>query len=379
MKEGNHIALVANSTWNIYNFRLNLVDKLIEQGHKVTIIAPVDEYIVYKDRYPIVHHISLKNLSRNNTNPLKDILLINELRRIYRRIRPDLIVHYTHKPNIFGGMAARIAGVPSVAVVTGLGYAFLHKGPVNTIIKKLYAVVNRFHRKVIFENEDDLALFIQKKLVRTTRGVAVHGCGVDTSRFTPHPNGLAKDRKVFTFIGRLLYDKGIVEFVTAAQNIRKKHPGAEFWVIGELDEGNPSMVSKEQLIDWIDGGDIIYYGFQKDVRDFITRSNCIVLPSYREGMPRIVLEGMAMGRPVITTRTAGCRQTVMHGQNGYLVNIADAEDLVEKIEDFLQLSHEQQVEMGLVGRQFAESSFEAGKVASEIYKIIKEVLIRSQS
>jgi hypothetical protein len=144
------IALVANSTWNIYNFRLNLIDKLLVEGHEVVVIAPVDEYIEYKENYPQVKHVALRTLDRDSTNPIKDLILIAELTRKYKRIRPDLIIHYTNKPNIYGAIAAKRAGIESVAIVTGLGYAFIHSGWIKKITTALYKYTSKYHKKFIF-------------------------------------------------------------------------------------------------------------------------------------------------------------------------------------------------------------------------------------
>ncbi len=378
---GNRIAIVANSTWNISNFRLNLIEKLLKEGRQVIVIAPLDEYITYKEQFPTVKHIPLQNLNRDSKNPIKDIKLTFELKTIYKKLKPDLILHYTHKPNIFGGMAARMVGIKSMAVVTGLGYAFLHKGLTHNITKLLYRLVQGAHHKFIFENEDDKQLFIDEKIITAAKGISVNGCGVDINHFSPHPNGqhsqngqaLAdpkKEKIIFTYIGRLLYDKGIMEFVQAAIKLRATAPNLEFWVVGELDESNPSMVQKRELLKWIDEGSIVYHGFVKNVKPLIAKSTCIVLPSYREGMPRIILEGMSMARPIITTRTAGCRQTIVEGKNGYLVDVKDPEDLAMAMSKFANLSAEEQKKMGEAGRIMAVEHFNAKKIAQDLFDIV---------
>jgi len=338
------------------------------------VIAPLDEYIKYKENYPKVKHIPLKSLKRNSKNPWHDVKLTFELKHIYKKLKPDLVLHYTHKPNIFGGIAAKLSGVDSIAVVTGLGYAFLHKGITQRITKTLYKKSSAYHKKFIFENEDDRQLFINKKIIQSNQGQAINGCGVDTAIYLPYPNGKPKSKTIFTFLGRLLYDKGIVEFIEAAKSIKAKGAKAEFWVVGELDDGNPSMVSKSDLLQWIDEDIIVYHGFLKDVRPIIAKSHCIVLPSYREGMPRIVLEAMSMAKPVITTETAGCRQTIEPGENGYLVAVADSKALSTAMHTFLTLSPEAAHNMGEKGRQMAIERFNSEKIADDLYSIIEEVV-----
>ncbi|MGB4959693.1 MAG: glycosyltransferase family 4 protein, partial [Saprospiraceae bacterium] len=337
------IALVANSTWNIYNFRLNLIDKFIAEGMEVVIIAPVDEYITYKEKYPMVRHYGLRMLDRDGLNPIKDMLLVFELVRRYRKVKPDIILHFTNKPNIYGAIASKLAGIKSIAVVTGLGYAFIHKGFVRMMMTWLYKLTASQHSKFIFENIEDRDLFAQLNIVSKNRSVSVKGCGVNTTWFCPFPNGKVREKTVFTFIGRLLYDKGIREFVEAAKIIKSKRNDVDFWIVGELDAENPATVDKEDLIQWVENDIVLYHGFLKDVRPVISESDCIVLPSYREAIPRSITEAMAMSKPVITSETAGCREAVDVGSNGYLVKIKDPESIVKAMESFLDIPYEGRV------------------------------------
>ena len=370
------IALVANSTWNIYNFRLNVIDKLLAEGHDVAVIAPIDEYLEYKEKYPTVRHYSLRSLGRDSTNPLRDLVLVAELAKKYRKIKPDLILHYTNKPNIFGGLAAKIAGIPSIAMVTGLGYAFIHKGWIKSITTLLYKWTGSFHKKFIFENIEDRELFEQLNIITLTQGVSIKGCGVNTQYFHPYPNGVMKpgDEVTFTFIGRLLYDKGIKEFVLAAKAIKSKYPNVSFWIVGELDLENPATIDKEDLIEWTANDIVYYHGFKRDVRPYIAKSDCIVLPSYREAIPRTITEGMAMGKPVITTDTAGCREAVEVGINGFLARVKDTESLRDTFEQFIQLSAQQRHDMGVAGREKALEEFDDRKIAQAIYSEIEKIL-----
>lgn len=370
------IALVANSTWNIYNFRLNVIDKLLAEGHNVVVIAPIDEYLEYKEKYPRVKHYSLRTLDRDSTNPLKDLLLILELIRKYKKIKPDLILHYTNKPNIFGGIAAKIAGVPSIAMVTGLGYAFIHNGWIKKITTLLYRITGGMHRKFIFENIEDRELFESLKIIKPGQGVSIKGCGVNTTYFAPYPNGIVKtgDEVTFTFIGRLLYDKGIKEFVLAAKEIKAKYPKVTFSIVGELDVENPATVDKEDLVEWTENDIVYYHGFQRDVRPYIAKSDCIVLPSYREAIPRTITEGMSMGKPVITTDTAGCREAVDIGKNGFLAKVKSVDSLIDVFEKFIQLSYDERHQMGEAGREKALNEFDDRKIAKAIYQEVEKII-----
>ncbi len=370
-----NIALVANSTWNIYNFRQNVINKLLDEGHDVTVIAPIDEYLDYKDKYPKIKHYGLRTLGRDSTNPFRDFLLILELIRRYSQVKPDLIIHYTNKPNIYGAIAARIKKINSVAIVTGLGYPFIHKGFIQNITSLLYKWTAKFHKKVIFENIADRELFEERNIIKKGKGISIKGCGVDIDFYQPDQSNISlrDDSVIFTFIGRLLYDKGITEFVEAAKIIKKDNPNIKFWVVGDLDPGNPAAINKYQLADWVNNDYIEYHGFHRDVRSYISKSDCIVLPSYREAIPRTITEGMAMGKPVISTDVAGCREAVDVNQNGYLVQVKNSNSLVEGMNKFLSLSTEEKISMGKKGRDKALEEFDDRKIANHIYQIISNL------
>ena len=339
----------------------------------VVVIAPVDEYITYKEKYQSVRHYNLRLLDRDSTNPIKDILLVLELVRRYKQIKPDIILHFTNKPNIYGGIAAKITGSKSIAVVTGLGYAFINKGYVRKVMTWLYQFSSRFHQKFIFENIEDRELFAQLGIVSGDKAISVKGCGVDTTWYHPYPNGQLKGKTIFTFIGRLLYDKGIREFVEAAKLIKKQRKDVEFWIVGELDAENPATIDKDDLVRWVEEDVVYYHGFIKDVRNIIAESDCIVLPSYREAIPRTITEGMSMAKPVITTDTAGCREAVEIGVNGYLVKLKDVNSLVQTFENFLNLSYSDKIRMGDAGRLKAINEFDDKMIAENIFGIIKSV------
>ena len=367
------IALVANSTWNIHNFRLNLLDKFISEGHNVIVIAPVDQYIEYKEKYPAVKHVALRSMDRDSTNPFKDLVLIAELTRKYKKLKPDLVIHFTNKPNIYGAIAARRAKVDSIAIVTGLGYAFIHNGFIKSITTALYKYTSKYHKKFIFENIEDRELFENENIITKGQGISVKGCGVNTTYFHPYPNVEVNEDMIFTFVGRLLYDKGVKEFVEAAKIIKLRHPKTQFWLVGELDPDNPATVEKDELIEWVDSDIVYYHGFQRDVRPFISKSDCVVLPSYREAIPRTITEAMAMAKPVITTDTAGCREAVEEGVNGYLAKLRDAEDLAKLMQKIISLSQEERKSMGQSGRDIVMHQFDDRLIAQHIYDIISSI------
>lgn len=369
------IALVANSTWNIYNFRQNIIRKLIEEGYDITVFAPLDEYITYKEKYPNLKHIGLRTLDRDGINPVKDVLLILELFKKYKREKPDLIIHYTHKPNIFGSIAARLSGIKSISVVTGLGYGFIRQGWLNSILKFLYKFTAGNKELVIFENCDDMNLFKEEEIIEKDKASFVNGCGVDTGYYLPADKPNNEKKIVFTFIGRLLKDKGVLEFANAAKHLKiEKNSKVKFVLIGDFDPENPSTIEKDSLLEWIDRGYIEYKGFIHDVRPYIAASDCIVLPSYREGLPRIIIEAMSMGKPVITSNTPGCRQTVINGMNGFLIPVQDESALKSAMQSFMELDPETRKNMGLKGRELVFKKFDSNLVADNFYELIKPFL-----
>ena len=366
--------VVANTTWNIYNFRLPLLQALEKRGYEIVVAAPLDEHIIYLNELRNGSHSPLYRLKRKSMNPFKDVLFLFELLRLYRREKPDLVIHYTIKPNIYGNIAAFSQRIPSICVVTGLGYSFIHNGWVKKMTDALYRFSFWGAKKILFENQDDRALFIENRLSQATQSVATKGCGVDTDYFQPQVCCRTDDRKVFLFIGRLLYDKGIVEFVEAARKVRQQYPKADFQVLGQLDSDNLAAVSEELLTDWIESGVIKYLGNVADVRPYIADSDVVVLPSYREGMPRAILEAVAMGKAVITTDAAGCRETVEDGKNGFLVPVKNVDKLVDAMLHFCFMPAEELAKMGEKSRQKAVQEFDQAIINHTIVEIIEQTL-----
>lgn len=349
--------------------------KLIQQGHQVSVISPVDEYITYKESFPELNHYDIKHLDRDGTSVVGDLALFFELRHLYKKIRPDFVLHYTHKPNIYGSIACGLLGIPSAYVITGLGYTFIHKGLLIRVLKGMYRFAGFFSDAGIFENPDDKELFVKQGLLSANKAYHVNGCGVDVEYFKPIAIENNNQRTVITFIGRLLVDKGINEFIEAARRIKIaiKKP-VDFVVIGDFDAENPASIDRNKLLSWINEGLIDYKGFVKDVRPYIENSDCIVLPSYREGLPRIVIEGMAMAKPIITTDTPGCRQTVENEKTGFLVQMANSESLFKGMKSFLNLDRNQRFQMGVKGRLKCEREFADHIVADQLYAIIADQL-----
>jgi glycosyltransferase involved in cell wall biosynthesis len=367
------IAIVANCTWNIYNFRQPLIKQLKAAGYRVIVIAPVDEYIRYLNESYFTRHIPLRFMAAQRKNPFWDLLLLWELYRIYRREQPDLILHYTIKPNIFGSLAARWADIPSIATVTGLGYVFIREGLLSRLVEPLYRLAFRQVPAVVFHNEEDRQLFIDKGLTEQAHSLVIPGSGVNTNHFRPLPQP-DSDKFVFLFIGRLLHDKGIREYVEAARQLRRLAPRAECWVVGQMNTGNPAAASSQELFQWVESGAIRYFGTVHDVRPYLKHAHALVLPSYREGLPRAILEAMSMGKPIIATDVAGCRETVEEGQNGTLVPPRSSMALAEAMLNLYHLDPARRQALGEYSREKALREFDEKIILAAYLRLCREVL-----
>ena len=306
-------------------------------------------------------------LARTGQNPARDVQTALALYRLCRRLRPSHVLAYTVKPVIYGMPAARLAGASrTTALITGLGYAFTpdHHSPrqrfVGAVVQTLYRGALRAVDRVVFQNPDDLELFVSLGLVDRARSRVIGGSGINLTSFPLTPLPPLDGELHFLLIGRLIAHKGIYEFVEAARRVRAREPRARFHLVGMHDE-NPSAIAPADLERWIAEGVVTYHGALSDVRPMIARAHVYVLPSYREGVPRTVLEAMAMGRPILTTDAPGCRQTVEEGKNGYLVPVRDAGALAEAMLRLIA-APEQLARLGAASRKRAEQLYDVKQV-----------------
>ncbi|MCO5248811.1 MAG: glycosyltransferase family 4 protein [Chitinophagales bacterium] len=367
------IGIIANTSWNILNFRLGLIEALKSNHYQVVIMAPEDEHsITLKEMGYDIQFV--KRLSRKGTNPFADFLLAIELTLLYRKLHLDFVLQYTIKPNIYGSIAGLLAGKKVISTVTGLGYVFLNKSIGSKIAKLLYRIALRFSYMVFFQNSDDKALFEETGLVPKSKSRLVNGSGIDIHYF--HPDfckGFQKDadKTNFLMIGRLLKDKGVYEFISACKMLREKYPNTEFTVLGDYDEGNPTAVDPDDIKKWQDENIVQLPGFKKNTRDYICKADVVVLPSYREGIPRVILESFAMGKPSITTNVPGCKHVVDDNVNGLLCNVKDEIDLFKKMEGFVLLSASKKKEMGENARKKAENVYATEQIVKVYLSIIE--------
>lgn len=343
-----HILMTVNAAWNIWNFRRPLVEALQADGHRVTVLAPPDDAV--KDLERLGCRVRPLEMSVKGLNPLEDMRLQRRFARIFREERPDAVLSYTIKNNVFGARAAKSVGVPFLPNVTGLGTAFLSGKLLQTVTEQLYRRSFAGLPVVFFQNEDDRGLFLERRLVTADQAQLLPGSGIDLNRFAPAPMPDPDAPLVFLMIARLLRDKGVVEFVEAARQVKARHPKARFQLLGAVGSENRSAIDRSTLEGWLAEGVVEYLSTTPDVRPAIAAASCVVLPSYREGAPRTLIEAAAMARPVIATDVPGCRAVVDNGVSGFLCAVRSADSLSAAMERFLALPTDAQREMGGAGR-----------------------------
>ena len=364
------VAIVINTSWNIYNFRLNLVKALQAEGMQVYAVAPTDPWSARLEENGCTF-CPLK-MEGSGANPFVELDTIRQLYQAYRKIKPDVVLHYTIKPNLYGSVAAKALGIPCINNVSGLGTAFLSNSVVAQLARRLYRVAFRFPEKVFFQNKDDWQLFLKMKLVKQEKSDVIPGSGVDTSRFTPTEKPAGQEF-IFLLIARLLIDKGIVEYVEAVKLLKEKGIRARFQLLGASDPTHRRGIPAETLKSWVEDGMVEYLGTTDDVLPFIQDANCIVLPSYREGTPRTLLEGASCGKPLVATNVAGCNNVVKDGYNGFLCQVKDSVDLAKRMEQLHALAPEKRAEMGRNSRLFVQENFDEKLVIQRYIMAIQEI------
>ena len=364
------IVIALNTSWNVYNFRMNLIKALLEEGHEIHTVAPPDDYTHRLRAAGCTHH-NVRMDSRG-ANPIKDLGLLIEFFLIYRRIRPDIVLHYTIKPNIYGTLAASLLRIPVINNVCGLGTAFLNKGLVSWIALRLYQWAFRYPRKVFFQNPDDYKLFLDRKLVPASTADLIPGSGVDLNRFYKAPYA-RNDRFTFLLISRLITDKGVFEFIEAARKLNTSGVNAHFQILGPKDPLHKKGIELRTIDDWVRTGLVEYLGTTDDVRPLIHRADCVVLPSYREGTPRTLLEAASSGRPIVATDVPGCQQVVVNNYNGLLCKLRNADDLADKMRAMTVMNEQSLRLMGENGRRKVEVEFNEIAVIEKYVQTIHSV------
>jgi len=371
---GKKIVIITSFAKSIVPFEGTLIEELVSRGLTVYVICPdynskIMEEIIKLGGVPINYY-----LDRTGVNPFKDILSICSLMKILKSIKPDIVLTENIKPNLYGSLVSYLLKIPkNYMMITGFGYVFIKdtnnikKKLVRAIVKIMYKIAGRLSNKVFFLNEDDKTDFIRMKIISEGRSVLLGGRGVNLSEWLQSPPHLTPF--TFTFIGRLLHEKGIIEYIKAAELIKEKYFDIKFIVIGPLDS-NPSSIPESYIKSWVARGLIEWIPWTDDIKSYLKRTSVFVLPSYREGVPRSAQEALAMSRPIITTDVPGCRETVIDRKNGFLVPPENVSSLAMAMEYFLKEPELIEI-MGIESRKLAEQRF---NVFEKNRKIINEIL-----
>ena len=358
------IVLSINTSWNIVNFRRNLIVRLQREGYDVVALAPRDAHsdalVAMGVRYFPVD-IDSKGLS-----PVHDLKLAAQYYRILKALRPVAFLGWTIKPNVYGSLAAHALGIPVINNISGLGTAFIKIGLLTRIVRMLYRTALARSSTVFFQDRHDRDLFVAQRLVRAPRTALLPGSGIDLAQFVPEtfvPEPVSEAATpVFLMVARLLRDKGVVEFADAARIVRQTRPDVAFELLGFLDVQNRTAIDRDTVEGWEREGCLRYLGEAADVRPYLARATAVVLPSYREGMPRSLLEAAAMGRPLIATDVPGCTEIARAGQNAFLCAPRDARSLADAMLALLALDADARTAMGRRSREIAEREFDVSVV-----------------
>lgn len=359
-----------NSSWNVINFRRHLISSLLADGHEVIILAPRDPKSI--DLESMGCQVIHLDMDRKGFSPVRDLRLLYSFFIHFRRLSPDVILSFTIKNNIYGAFASRGMKAAFIPNVTGLGTIFLHNSWAMRLAIWLYRWAFRSLPIVFFQNSDDCDLFLDYRILSESQSIILPGSGIDLDYFTPSPLPSLPET-TFLLVGRMLSDKGVHEYVAAARMLHQKGYAARFQLLGFFDEDNFSAIRREAIYEWVKEGIIEYKGSTSDVREAIINADCIVLPSYREGTSRALLEGAAMGRPLIATDVPGCRQVIVNGLNGFLCRVRDSEDLASAMERIIKIGPRGRAAMGAEGRARMVRDFDQNIVVAAYRAAIAKV------
>ena len=365
------IAFTNNILKDTLNFRGNVIKSFLNNGHSVTIISPDDKSINIKEFDKKLNFIPIE-VSRKGKNPFSDLIYCKKLFNVYQKEKFDLIFHYTIKPNIYGNIASHFAKIKSISIIPGLGHLFIKESFATKIVEILYRFSLNYANEVWFLNEDDKKEFLKRKLVKENKIKILPGEGINLEKFKPVKIERNDNKVIFLMIARVLWEKGFKEYVEAAEILKKKYLNLEFQLLGGIDTGNPSGVPEEIVMKYHNNKTINYLKTTNDVSSVIAKCDCLVLSSYREGVPRTLMEGASMEKPLIATNVIGCREIVIDNYDGFLCDSQNSKDLADKIEKFLLLSQEERERLGKNGRKLMKEKFEDSKVIEKYYEVIKK-------
>lgn len=369
MKQGRKILFCDNVLWGLVNFRGSVIRHFVQQGDEVVLVAPQDDESIMKVDIPEgVRYIPVR-LNRCSRNPFTDLIYCAHLYRIYRKEHPDYIFHYTIKPNVYGSIAARLAGINCTGMVAGLGYGLLGDGMLSRLLAVMYRYAFKYVSSIFVLNKFNYQYLLDHKFCTSAQlRLFKGGEGVDLSAY-PYVREESGSPVVFLMVGRVLYDKGYREYVQAAKIVKQQYPDVRCQLLGMLDETYPAHVDEEELKRDVEEGTIEYLASTNNVMQYLGRSGVVVvLPSYFEGLSRSLMEACAVGRPIIATDIPGCRETVDEGKNGFLVKVKDSSSLAEGMLRYLSLSDAEKQAFSRHSRKKAEETFDVRQVIKEYEK-----------
>ena len=368
-----NIAVFANTTWYLYNFRLNTIKALQRQGHNVIAISPSDSKYVKMLQDEGIQHIHV-TMAGSSINPFFELGTLFHLYKCFKSNKIDLVLSFTPKANIYAALLSAPLRIHTLSNVSGLGRVFIKNSFLTSIVTRLYKIAFLFSEHVFFQNEDDRKLFLEYRITKKFKTSILPGSGVDLTKFVPGPGTAKKGNGlVFLLVSRMLWDKGIGEFISAARIIKKKYPDTRFSLLGELNVDNPSAIPEVEIQAWVDEGIVSYLGNSDNVQKHLLDADCVVLPSYREGTPRSLLEAAACGKPVITTDTPGCRNVVDDSVTGFLCKTKDAEDLAKKMTTLIEFTSDERLEFGQQGRLKMEAEYDEQTVIKKYFNALQNV------
>jgi len=363
------ILISSNYAWTIFNFRMNLIRRLKKEGFKVIVLTQFDGYENYIKKE--VDEIKPLFISRKGINPFFDLMTFFNYVQAILLHKPSMVMLFTIKPVIYGSFASRITRTRSISMITGLGTAFIKDSWLTNLVKCLYKFSLKNACAVFFQNKDDRDLFIGNKLIKHEVAKITPGSGIDLVKFK-QTTLLEDNNIIFLFVGRILKDKGIREYIEAAKIIKKKYFNIRFQILGPIESENRTAISFNKIKRWQDDGIIEYLGETDNTAHFLNKATCIVLPSYREGTSRALLEAAAVGRPLIASDVPGCKEIIDDGKSGFLCKIKDKINLANKIEEMINLSHESRVKMGKNGRLKVEKEYNEEIVLNRLIDTINK-------
>ncbi len=363
--------LAANTSWYLYNMQSFLIKSLVKEGYRVVVVCPLDRYTLKLIAIGCIHE-NLP-LNRKGKNPLDDLASTWSMYKIYKRLKPDIVLNFTPKLNIYSTIAAKLNDAFVINNITGLGTIFTKQSLSSWIARLLFRCTQPLANFLLFQNKEDRQFFLNAKYVKAEKALRIPGSGIDLERFKAKPIPQGETIR-FLLVARMLRQKGVMEYVRAARRLKRKYPNVECSLLGYSDNGNPTSITADRLDKWGTFEGVRYLGGVDDVIPVIESHHCVVLPSfYREGVPRSLLEAAALARPIITTNSVGCRDVMDDEVNGFQCQPKSVDSLFAAMEKIYLSPRYRLIEMGLASRHLVEAKFDVSRVVGTYLQILKSV------